>query len=563
MKSFKCYFACTAIFLLLFSSCSKEETIVENAEINNDVVTVHFGPLLEEFSNQNDELQGDLTNCSFDGASYAQIKLIYGNSNTPIEVIVEILEDDQGLFTAFDEALEIPIEAGETTVSVTLTDFLVWDDDDGSPGSVIWVAPKEDSEYAKFVSNPLSNTFNLRAGSKNYLNVDVICYDDRDVNLYGYQFFNINPTVLTKFCVFANYCVSPDNRDSVANYSLDLYTYSGKVPEDSPIGDETLYNSIYSDQMPVTGNEGTTFYADPLCLPIPVGDTENPDDPYLYYEITLEDWEGYYGTAPEVSQSGYLTWNQILTLLNNDGNENTVDYLHFFLNCPGAGDPNCQIDSDHDGVPNCYDNCSEVSNSLQTDTDGDGIGDACDYCPEKYDKINADSDGDGIGDLCDSCPNDATNSCNNGEKACESAWMFGDHTFTKKDNDDLSLSGKWGWAEYFEVNQSPEIFNFYAAAGNNNTSNGYLAGQIEISKSGSTLTIEVRAEADVDFKEIKIYTSYMKPPTASPGQFDKLDDVQGKKDASPEAINTYTFNYPGDDPIWIAVHGDVCGKNDN
>ncbi len=321
----------------MFSSCSKEEINRRSEETTDDKVTIHFGPVIEEYSNQNDNPQEDyMTVCSFDDPAYAQIKLVYGNYNTPLEVTVGILEDSEGLFTAYDEALEIPIQAGETTVSVTLTDFLVRSDNEGSPGEVIWVAPKKDSEYAKFVSNPLSNTFDLRAGSKNYLDVEVICYDDRDVNLYGYQFFNITPTALTKFCVFANFCSTPDNRDNVANYSLDIYTYSGKVPEESPMEDETLYTSIYSDEMPFTGQEGNTFYADPLCLPIPVGDFKNPDDPYLYYVITLEDWDGYYGIAPEASQSGYLTWNQILTLLNNDGNENTVDYLHFFLNCPDA-----------------------------------------------------------------------------------------------------------------------------------------------------------------------------------------------------------------------------------
>ena len=41
-----------------------------------------------------------------------------------------------------------------------------------------------------------------------------------------------------------------------------------------------------------------------------------------------------------------------------------------------------RTDTDHDGVPDCRDNCPTVSNPDQRDTDHDGIGDACDSPPE-------------------------------------------------------------------------------------------------------------------------------------------------------------------------------------
>src|SRR5206468_988665 len=35
------------------------------------------------------------------------------------------------------------------------------------------------------------------------------------------------------------------------------------------------------------------------------------------------------------------------------------------------------VDGDHDGVPDCADNCPTVANPGQADTDGNGTGDAC------------------------------------------------------------------------------------------------------------------------------------------------------------------------------------------
>jgi hypothetical protein len=70
-------------------------------------------------------------------------------------------------------------------------------------------------------------------------------------------------------------------------------------------------------------------------------------------------------------------------------------------------------DSDHDGVPDEYDNCVDVPNgeyiyvdiatSNQLDSDFDGVGDACDNCPLDSNPGQHDYDHDGIGNVCDSC----------------------------------------------------------------------------------------------------------------------------------------------------------------
>ena len=225
------------------------------------------------------------------------------------------------MFTAYDEELEIPIPPGNTTVSVTLTDFLVLSDDAGSPGEIIWAAPKTGSEYAEFVDEPLPITWDLRAGSKTYVDVPVVCFDDRQVNLYGYVFFDINTTEISTLCFFANFCTEA-GRHYTANYSLDLY-----------LGTSNSGTPLYLDQMPATGSDGD-YYAEPLCLAVPPpAEGKGAGEPYLYYELRLLDWPDNYGSAGDHVETGTLNWIEVQDLLNNDGI--TAEYKHIYINCDG------------------------------------------------------------------------------------------------------------------------------------------------------------------------------------------------------------------------------------
>ncbi len=320
MKTLKLHLVITVIIALFFSSCNRDEPVTD-PEISQDVAILSLGPVLNDMINRAAERQqvNDIPDCSEEAPAFAQISLTYGESDTPINVTVEILNDENGFFTAYNDELEIPVPTGATTVSVTLTDFLVLSDDAGSPGDIIWAAPKTGSEFAVFVDQPLPISWDLRAGSKTYVDIPVLCFDDREVNLYGYVFFDINPTELSTLCFFANYC-KDSGRHYTANYSLDLY-----------LGTSNSGTPLYLGQIPVTGNDGQ-FYAEPICLAVPApGDDISAGEPYLYYEISLTNWPGNYGGAGDYMETGTLSWIQVQDLLNDDGT--TAEYLHVFLNC--------------------------------------------------------------------------------------------------------------------------------------------------------------------------------------------------------------------------------------
>jgi hypothetical protein len=511
MKQIRYYLMMVAAVGLLFTSCSKDE----NNTIGQESATLTFGAALQDFNNTNK--QGE---CVDGDPAFAQIFLEYGDANTPLTVIVPILQDGNGYFTAYDDELEIPVPSGEDHVSVTLTDFVVWadNDNDDSPDTVLWVAPKVGSEYAQFVTNPIggdNSTWQLRAGSKTYYDVEVLCFDNRDVNRYGYQFFDITPTELQNICFFANYCpTGPNGRDYVANYSLDLYLFTGTPETESipnPAGSD--YDELYSNVMldgDEMGIDNGNYWADPLCVNIPMLE----DGEYIYYEATLENWNGNYPDPEETYViRGYLSQDHIDAYVAADGNSSTIDYAHLFFNCdgetpgiPGGGDP---------------------GNGGGTPPGGDEP--PCGETP----------------------PIDVLT-------GCETAIMLGDHTWTS-----LDLGTQWGWTEYFENEGNEEdgadcyrdgvyYYQIWAGAAQNDTDNGYYVGYVELSVDGNDVTLEIVAFDGNQFEDIAVYFGDTSQTSAAPGQFDNTD-----------ADGMYYEFTDVDGDFWFTVHiGQACPEED-
>ncbi len=391
MKVLKRYMAFIAVFSLLFSSCTKEDNSLIDDPATENFAELSLGASLNDMVNRA-AIKQSLPECSSDAPAYAHIELTHNMGTAlegTIEINVPILEDDGNYYTDYDEGLKIPVANSESnTATVSLTSFLVYDGDPEDAGStLIWATPTTASQYGNFVSQGLPFDFTIRAGSKKYVDVEVLCFDDRDVNLYGYQFFDLIPEVIYELCVFANYC-NDAGRHFTANYSLEV-TYIREGAEDMVLHE--------TSNLPVTGYDEDTedYYADPFCFFIPAPQYEEGSaTPYIRLTATLLNWEGNYpdpvGVDPlEVD----LSWDDISGHLNDDG---TVDYEHIFFNCdsdedPGNGNGECDPqnpneDCDGDTIPNGEDNCPAVENTNQADLDNDGIGDVCD----------PDIDGDGI-----------------------------------------------------------------------------------------------------------------------------------------------------------------------
>lgn len=524
MEHLKYFLVVVLLSPFVFSSCTKEE---DGAMEYSGKARLLFGTVMNDLVAKND-LKQSLPSCTDNAPAFVEVVLSgptnVGSMSDPLVVSVNPVpgnfDGDSGAEYFTNESSELELEAG----TYTLEFFAVYDGDPALPESNrIWVAPMKGGSLADFVDLALPMDFNLRAGVKKYLDVEVLCFDERLVNEYGYQFFDIETRKAIEFCLFANYCPE-GNRDFPAAYSVEVY-----------MGTNNSAPVLYSGIVNTTRVENGIAYAEPLCLPLPDLPAYADDEEYLYYEVTLLEWDGVYEYVETEPFFDTLSRNDIE---GNFGPDNTVFYEHLRFGCEDPC-PSGTLDTDEDGVP-----------------------DECDPCPLV--PAGLDNDGDCSPNNEDQCPNDPENKCEP-EEPCmvlpcgktETSWMKGDHTLTKKDNDGLSLSGKWGWAEEFSTSQPETTFGFYAAAGNNDISKGFLAGEVHIDVDGQEVKVTIVSEADVNFNKLDIYLSDQEPTKAAPGNFRLYGGLTDEEPCS-TGENIYLFEYSGDGSFWIMVHGDVC-----
>ena len=535
MKNFRNYLACLTVFALVFTSCSKDETPSGDT---GEKATLSFGAIVNDLANKTSNKQsavGDLPACSDDAAAYVHIVLLEGNTpvvgTTAQPYRVDLVPGQ--IFTEEDANLEL--DPG----TYTLDHFSVYN----AAGELLWIAPKG-GVLAQFVDNALPLTIPLGAGVKKYVDVSVLCYDDRDVNQYGYQFFELDRSEWFEFCFFANYC-APNGRHFPAKFSVDI-SVNG-VP-------------LYTDRENVVGTNGDgDRFAEALCLPLPnIADFADNED-YIDYTITLLDWNGVYDATDGQVFSGSLSRDDIEA--NFDG-PNNIDYEHFRFGCedngggPIGGECPAGTDPDNDGLCGPTDPCPNVhkDNDLNNDcvpdgnepcedTDQDGVCNEDDDCPGYDDR--ADKDGDGIPDGCDPDTTDVL-------EGCETAFMEGNRSFF---GPELNFQNqRWGWANLENDDENPTIRPLWAAAGQNDTSKGYHIGNVITTVDGTDVNVTIELFDGNSLDEVHIFFSNDMPTTTAPGQYGNNFDP---------SVDGLSYDFvDADGNFWLIVHADACPSED-
>lgn len=339
---------------MFFTSCSKEENI------SNEKSSISFEILLKDLLseiNKNKQPNSNIPECSEAWPTFVDIILsingeeVKGSANAPLRLA--LTSDGETLFT--QESSDLELEPGEYTLEY----FQVLDQDE----NLIWVAPIENGSpgFSDFVNNPLPLDINLGPGVKKYVEVDVLCFEDRFVNQFGYLFFDLETNEAIEFCIFGNYCLENGRHAEAARYKVSVWQFSGDLQAPKGLN---LYSDLENGIIVTDYEDYSEISAEPLCLILP--DKEEVDE--YYFEITILNFD--YETEEKIIRQGVISDTEVRNLFEG---ENAINFYHFREgNCSMNDSPDLFEISNRNGVdPN-------------QDTDGDGIPDIEDNCPYQY-----------------------------------------------------------------------------------------------------------------------------------------------------------------------------------
>lgn len=308
--------------LLIITSCTKEDPQMDNQD--KQKVQLSFGTVLAEM----DLPQEDPGVCIDSAPSYIMVGITDDLGNyigedggddelNLIRVELKYNSDLETWETVYSDELALP------SGNYMLQHFIVYD----SNNQVLWVAPRLEGSFSEYVENPLPQEIELVAGTKPYINVDVLCFYSRNEEAYGYAFFDIDLIeVENSYCVFVNYCDDATGRDYPAYFTIEVWSdsYDGTP---FPLSNNT--NSITM--------QGGWPSASVLCIALP-----DLGERTLYARVTVLNHEDLDYTADQTD-----TFEFEITQASIDAQEIFVPaYHHIRIDCdsnPG-GDPTCDTD---------------------------------------------------------------------------------------------------------------------------------------------------------------------------------------------------------------------------
>jgi len=323
MKKINYYLSFIAILALLFTSCSKEETDLAGLD-GQDTFQLQFGTLLSDFDQSKDHLSGDPVECRVADPSYVLVALTDSNNdwvagmNPEADandfIKINIKNNNGSWETQYSDVLGLP--AG----TYKLQYFIVYSADD----QVLWVAPREGGAYAGTVADPLPQTIELGAGTKPYVDVDVLCFVPRMEEAYGYIFFDLNLIRITNnYCIFVNYCDDETGREYPAKFMVDVWA-------DGYDGSEVVIDG----EMNAITQSGDYPAASVLCFPLP---PLQGDDTYFVRVTVMND-----ALLPYTSDASDVVQFQINQSDIDAQLDETPRYEHLKINCnPNQGEPYC------------------------------------------------------------------------------------------------------------------------------------------------------------------------------------------------------------------------------
>ncbi|MFO7720217.1 MAG: hypothetical protein R6W85_07240 [Gillisia sp.] len=330
MKKLQIFLFALAVGLTV-TSCSKDDTEFRQDEASK--ASISFGAILQDMETNrlaSKQALDEFPVCTNDEVSYVRIILskdgvnVVGSQAEPFRI--DLVANQ--IFT--QEVPELELSPG----TYSLDYFGVYN----AGGDLIWLAPNG-GIFTDFIDNPLPLAIELNAGVKKYIQVSVLCFDNRFVNEYGYLFFDLNPNRAIEFCIFGNYC-DETGRHYPAAFSVDIWAYSNGA------AGAQLYSNVGNT---VAMNDAGDYAGTPLCIALP--NTAGLDEYYI--EISLLNSDAYGNVTEGVIRSGVITDEDVRNLFDGD---DATDYFHFREGvCNLSDSPDLFGDDEGQGFTRMYD----------------------------------------------------------------------------------------------------------------------------------------------------------------------------------------------------------------
>ncbi len=127
----------------------------------------------------------------------------------------------------------------------------------------------------------------------------------------------------------------------------------------------------------------------------------------------------------------------------------------------------------------------------------------------------------------------------------------------------LSITAKWGWAGNIK-DDGTYTYDIWAAAGKNDTSKGYLVGDLSVTKDGNSVNVTYSMDSGYVMDELHLFAMDTKPTGTANGQFKYGDSASSgvfeNLNGGEETQFTLNFDLTDNDGdgIWFIAHSVVC-----
>lgn len=176
--------------------------------------------------------------------------------STTIDWTVSISDDyDSTLSTLLQ--LDYPEDA--TKADFIITDFRVYDD---THSVVKFITPTSTSAYGDYVINPVSKVFEIDLYEKQYMLMEVLCFDEETLPLFGFAWSDFEVVSGDEVCMFFNCLgITSSTQHQVLAADVEAKFYDGSAWTSYWVGSNYAYTGENSDETPLS--------ITPFCIPCP------------------------------------------------------------------------------------------------------------------------------------------------------------------------------------------------------------------------------------------------------------------------------------------------------